>query len=293
MALSEAILIAGPTASGKSALAVERALAVDGEVVNADSMQVYDGLKIVTARPDAEEMAGVPHHLFGHVDPARSYSVAAWLDDLHPVLSDLKARGKVPVIVGGTGLYFKALLEGLHSVPQIDPAIREDVRRELLTEGPEALHGKLAECDPSSAARLKKTDGHRVARALEVVLSTGETMEVHHGCQADPVLSSHRPIEKLLLLPPRNTLYQRINARCEAMISAGALDEIRDMVNQDLRDDTTALKAIGVPQLRDIIEKKQSLEEGLEGWKTATRRYAKRQMTWFRNQLGDDWEHLT
>ncbi|EJT04864.1 tRNA delta(2)-isopentenylpyrophosphate transferase [Rhizobium sp. CCGE 510] len=287
-----AILITGPTASGKSALAVELAKRHGGAVVNADSMQVYDTLQVLTARPSEEEMQGVPHHLYGHVPAGAGYSTGAWLRDVAALLPALKAAGRLPVFVGGTGLYFKALTGGLSDMPEIPEALREEFRTRLLEEGPEELYAELAEADPVMAASLNRQDGQRIVRALEVMKATGRSIADFQG-RAGPVVIDGGQARKIVVLPDRAVLHQRINGRFEKMLGQGAEDEVKTLLALGLPAEAPVMKAIGVSQIAAMQKGEMTRDEVLEKGAAATRQYAKRQMTWFRNQMDDSWERLS
>ncbi|EJC67238.1 tRNA isopentenyltransferase MiaA [Rhizobium leguminosarum bv. viciae WSM1455] len=287
-----AILITGPTASGKSALAVELAKRHDGAVVNADSMQVYDTLRVLTARPSEEEMQGVPHHLYGHVPAGAAYSTGAWLRDVATLLPGLRDAGRLPVFVGGTGLYFKALTGGLSDMPEIPEVLREKLRTRLLEEGPDGLHAELAEADPAMAASLNRQDGQRIVRALEVMKATGRSIADFQG-RSGPVVIDADEARKIVVLPDRAVLHQRINGRFEKMLQQGAEDEVRALLALDLPAEAPVMKAIGVSQIAAMLAGEMTRGEVLEKGAAATRQYAKRQMTWFRNQMDDSWERLT
>ncbi|MBY5899329.1 tRNA (adenosine(37)-N6)-dimethylallyltransferase MiaA [Rhizobium leguminosarum] len=287
-----AILITGPTASGKSALAVELAKRHDGVVVNADSMQVYDTLRVLTARPSEEEMQGVPHHLYGHVPAGAAYSTGGWLRDVSALLPTLRAAGRLPVFVGGTGLYFKALTGGLSDMPEIPEALREALRSRLLEEGTEGLYAELAVADPAMAASLNRQDGQRIVRALEVMKATGRSIADFQG-QSGPVIIDADEARKIVVLPDRAVLHQRINGRFEKMLQQGAEDEVRALLALDLPAEAPVMKAIGVSQITAMVRCEMTRDEVLEKGAAATRQYAKRQMTWFRNQMDDSWERLT
>ncbi|MBY3179077.1 tRNA (adenosine(37)-N6)-dimethylallyltransferase MiaA [Rhizobium leguminosarum] len=287
-----AILITGPTASGKSALAVELARHHDGAVVNADSMQVYDTLRVLTARPSEEEMQGVPHHLYGHVPADAAYSTGAWLRDVTALLPTLRAAGRLPVFVGGTGLYFKALTGGLSDMPEVPEALREKLRARLVEEGPDGLYAELAEADPAMAASLNRQDGQRIVRALEVIKATGRSIVDFQG-RSGPVVIDADEARKIVVLPDRAVLHQRINGRFEKMLQQGAEDEVRALLALDLPAEAPVMKAIGVSQIAAMVRGEMTRDEVLEKGAAATRQYAKRQMTWFRNQMDDSWERLT
>ncbi|WP_407152626.1 tRNA (adenosine(37)-N6)-dimethylallyltransferase MiaA [Bradyrhizobium sp. ORS 86] len=282
--LDRAVLIAGPTASGKSALALELAQRTGGVVINADSMQVYRDLRIITARPTAEEEAQVPHRLYGHVDAGVNFSAGAWVGDAAKTLGEARAQGRLPIFVGGSGLYFKALTQGLSAVPPIPDAVREGVRARLERDGVEALHAELAQRDPVSAARLKPRDRTRIARALEVVEATGRPLPDWHREGLPPLLPPGE-FRALFLAPERETLYARIDARFGAMLDSGALDEVAALAARGLDPLLPAMKAHGVPVLIRHLKGEISREEAAEIGRADTRHYAKRQFTWFRHQL--------
>jgi len=286
-----AILITGPTASGKSALAVELAKRHDGVVVNADSMQVYDTLRVLTARPSEEEMQGVPHHLYGHVPAGAAYSTGGWLRDVSALLPTLRAAGRLPVFVGGTGLYFKALTGGLSDMPEIPEALRKALRSRLLEEGTDGLYAELAVADPAMAASLNRQDGQRIVRALEVMKATGRSIADFQG-QSGPVIIDADEARKVVVLPDRAVLHQRINGRFEKMLQQGAEDEVRALLALDLPAEAPVMKAIGVSQITAMVRGEMTRDEVLEKGAAATRQYAKRQMTWFRNQMDESWERL-
>jgi len=279
-----AVLIAGPTASGKSALALALAERHGGTVINADSMQVYRDLRIITARPTSAEEARAPHRLYGHVDATATYSVGHWLNDVAGALDEASARRQLPILVGGTGLYFKALTHGLAAVPPIPAQVRAAVRARLMTEGPAALHAELARHDPAGAAALKVGDGVRIARALEVMAATGRVLSAWHRDGMAPLVDPARSV-KIFLAPDREHLKRRIAARFDGMLAAGALDEVRALEARELDPLQPALKAHGVPWLRRVLAGEMPLGEAAEAAKRDTWRYTKRQFTWFRHQL--------
>ena len=285
--MTEAVLIAGPTASGKSALAMRLAERLGGTVVNADSMQVYRDLRIITARPSRAEEERVPHRLFGHVDAAENYSVGRWCRDVAVVLDEVRGAGRMPILVGGTGLYFKALTSGLAAVPAIPDDVRATVRARIAAEGAPALHAELMQRDPATAGRLMVNDRSRISRALEVVLATGRPLSDWHRDGLPPLIAADKAV-KLFITCEREELVRRIETRFHAMLAAGALDEVRALAARKLDPLLPAMKAHGVPWLIRHLHGEISLEEAAEGGIMDTRRYAKRQVTWFRNQM-DDW----
>ncbi len=280
----ETILIAGPTASGKSALALALAEKLGAEIINADSMQVYRDLRIITARPSVEEEQRVPHRLYGHVDAAENFSVGRWSDEAAAVLATARRAGRATVVVGGTGLYFNALTRGIAAVPPIPADIREDVRARLMSDGVAALHAELKERDPAAAARLMSGDRARVTRALEVVLATGRSLLDWHEDNKPPGLDAVGAA-KVFLMPDRDELLDRIDARFDAMMATGALEEVRALAARNLNPNLPAMKAHGVPWLIRHLRGEIALEQAVAEAKRETRQYTKRQATWFRNQL--------
>jgi len=282
-----AVLIAGPTASGKSALGIKLAQGLDGVVINADSMQAYRDLRVITARPTPEEEAQAPHNLYGHVDAAVNFSVGRYVADAVQVLEGIRGR-KLPIFVGGTGLYFKALTEGLSDIPSVPEEIREEIRRE--SEGLETpeLHRLLSERDPETARTLRPSDRLRVQRALEIFAATGQPLVSFHGARQPGPLNDV-PVIKLFLAPDREELRRRIDRRFLAMMEQGALDEVRALGERNLDPMLPAMRAHGVPGLLAYLRGEISLDEAIAKGQGDTRRYAKRQFTWFRHQL-PDWQ---
>ncbi len=290
--VGKAVLIAGPTASGKSALALELAQATGGVVINADSMQVYRDLRIITARPSRDEEARVPHRLYGHVDAGINFSAGAWVADAARALAEAETQGRLPIFIGGTGLYFKALTAGLSAVPPIPPEVRDGVRARLEHDGVEALHAELARRDPVAAGRLNVRDRTRIARALEVVEATGRSLLDWHR-EGQPPLLPKDSFRALFLAPERDELYARIDARFDAMLGAGALNEVERLAGRHLDPLLPAMKAHGVPALIRHMRGEISLDEAASIGRADTRHYAKRQFTWFRHQLPDfEWVKL-
>lgn len=282
--MTDATLIAGPTASGKSGLALRLAERCGGVVVNADSMQVYDGLKLLTARPDETETARVEHRLYGHVPAGSLYSTGRWLADIETVLAELHREGRHPVVVGGTGLYFEALLGGLSEMPAVPDPVRAKWRERLREEGAPALHRLLGERDAETAARLEINDGQRIVRALEVLEATGRSISALQQERGRQVLDPQR-VRRILIMPERAWLNARIDRRFDAMIEQGAIDEVQAILERRLDPTLPVMKAIGVRELGRYLEGEVDLAEAVSAGKTATRRYAKRQMTWFRNRF--------
>jgi tRNA dimethylallyltransferase len=286
--VTELILIAGPTASGKSAAATALAETLTGTVINADSMQVYRELCVLTARPSAAEMATIPHRLYGTVAGAEAYSVGHWLDDAAAAIAVARAEGRVPILVGGTGLYFKALLEGLSPVPDIPAEVRGYWRDQARVLGPEGLHRELTRRDPVMAARLRPTDPQRVVRALEVIDATDVSLAQWQGKEGTPVVAS-ASARKLVVAPEREPLYAAIDARFDRMIEAGAIAEVKALMALDLDPGLPVMRALGVRELSAYVSGRMTLEEAVTKAKTETRRYAKRQMTWLKRFM-TDWE---
>lgn len=287
----DAILITGPTAGGKSALAVELARTHGGEVINADSMQVYGTLRLLTARPDAGEMGGVEHHLYGTVPAGQAYSTGEWLRSVSAVLEDVRARGKLPVFVGGTGLYFKALTGGLSDMPEVPPEIRAKWRRRLAEDGPWALHAELGSRDPDMADQLGTSDGQRIVRALEIMEATGRSLASFQTGSGKGLVNPKRA-QKLIVEPDRAVLHARINRRFAAMLDKGAIEEVEALLQLDLPKDMPVMKAIGVPQIAALLRGELTREQVVSQASASTRQYAKRQMTWFRNQMDETWSRI-
>jgi tRNA dimethylallyltransferase len=279
-----ALLIAGPTASGKTAVALALARRFGAIIVNADSMQVYRDLRIITARPTPKEEARVPHRLYGRIDAAENYSVGRWRTEAAATIDATKRYGRAAVVVGGTGLYFNALIRGLAAVPAIPDEIREEVRGRLESEGINTLHTELAQRDPAAAARLMPGDRARITRALEVVLATGRSLLAWHEEGNAASLDAARAA-KVFLSPDRDVLLQRIDARFDEMMAAGAAEEVQALAARGLDPNLPAMKAHGVPWLIRHLRGEIDLAEAVEGAKRDTRQYTKRQATWFRNQL--------
>ncbi|MFN3892276.1 MAG: tRNA (adenosine(37)-N6)-dimethylallyltransferase MiaA [Beijerinckiaceae bacterium] len=284
--LAPAILIAGPTASGKSALAIRLARSMGGVVVNADSMQVYRDLRIITARPTPQEEASAEHRLFGHVDAAVNYSVGLWLADAAAAIRDIRASGRSPVLVGGTGMYFKALTQGLSDIPRVPDDVRARVRAQTEGMTPQALHARLSARDPLTAGRLRPTDPQRILRALEVFEATGQPLAAFQGARRAPLLAPDQ-WRGVFLSPDRQELYRRIDARFDIMMDAGAVEEVRALAARGLDPALPAIRAHGVPGLIAWMRGEISREAAVEKGKADTRHYAKRQFTFARHQLPD------
>lgn len=286
------VLLAGPTASGKSAAAFRLAESLQAQgrgalIVNADSMQVYDELRVLTARPTARDEADVSHRLYGHVPAARRYSVGAWLADVEPVLRGATAAGALPIVVGGTGLYFKALTEGLAETPAIPAEIKAFWSTRLVADGAAALHAELLRRDPSTGGTIRASDSQRIVRALEVFDATGRPLaEWRRATQSPPLVAkSHAAL--FVLERTREELYRRIESRFDRMMAEGALAEVEALIHQKLDPLLPAMKATGVRELAAVLRGDASIEESVAHAKTETRHYAKRQMTWLRHQMPD------
>ncbi len=281
---ARAILIAGPTASGKSALAMALAARCGGRVINADSMQVYRDIPVLSAQPPAGDRARVPHALFGHVDGGEAYSVGRWLADVAGALAAARAAGQRPVVVGGTGLYFKALTEGLSAIPAVPEAVRARLRAEAEGVPPEALHRRLAALDPAGAARLRPSDPQRLLRALEVFAATGRSLASFQAERA-PALLPHAEASAWFLLPEPAALKARIATRFAAMMAGGALEEVAALEARRLDPALPSMRALGVPPLLAHLRGEIGREAAAEAATRATRAYARRQMTFGRHQL--------
>lgn len=285
---SEIILIAGLTASGKSAAALALAEQLAGTVINADSMQVYRELSMLSARPDAAETAAVPHRLYGTVPANEAYSVGRWLDDAGAAIAEARDAGRMPILVGGTGLYFKTLLEGLSPVPDIPAEVRAFWRGQANVLSPEDLHQELMARDPVMAARLQPRDPQRVVRALEVIDATDVSLAEWQGREGTPIVA-RASARKLVVAPEREPLYAAIDARFDRMIEAGAVAEVEALMALGLDPGLPAMRALGVRELSAYLAGRMTREEAAIKAKTESRRYAKRQMTWLKRFM-TDWE---
>lgn len=278
-----ALIIGGPTASGKSALAVDLAEEFDGTVINADSMQVYRELDIITARPDPEDLKRAPHRLYGFLSAAEACSAALWREHALAEIHQAAEAGRVPILCGGTGLYLHALTHGLSEMPEISAGVRADARALHAEIGGAALRQKLAQGDPELAARLHDGDSQRLIRAWEVLQETGQPLSVWQQRPAEPPKGI--AFFTITLLPERASLYRSCDGRFEKMLDRGAIGEVEALMALDLDPALPAMKALGVPQIIEFIEGKIPREECVRISQRDTRRYAKRQMTWFRNQV--------
>ena len=281
-------LIAGPTASGKSALALALAEAADGTIINADSAQVYKELRIVSARPSEEDERRASHRLYGYRAGADSCSAADWAGDAKREIAAAHAAGRLPILTGGTGLYIRTLLDGIAPVPEIDPAIRAEVRALPVAEA----HAALAREDPARAGRIRPSDTTRIARALEVVRSTGRTLRDWQAEKAGGI-GGEVALRPLILLPPRDWLHRRCDARFEEIFSEEGIEEVSSLLEQGLPPSAPVMRAIGVPEIAAFLRGALSRDEALAAGRAATRQYAKRQYTWFRHQPPADWPRCT
>ena len=285
-----AVLICGPTASGKSALALELAKEFGGVIVNADSMQVYAELRIVTNRPSPEEEAAAAHRLYG-VRPAREpYSAALWLADVRAALAEAERHGGLPVLTGGTGLYFKALTEGLSEIPEIPEAIRAHYRLAATKRPPEDLHAELLRRDAQTAARLHPSDPQRIVRALEVLEATGRPLAEWQAQKQPPLLPLYQTYPIAMTLD-RSELYRRCDARFDSMLAQGAIEEAHVIAALGLDTALPAMRAVGLPQLLSYVRGETPLSEAAAAAKMSTRHYAKRQLTWIRSNFST-WKQL-
>jgi tRNA dimethylallyltransferase len=281
------IVLAGPTASGKSALGIAIAEKVQGTIINADSMQVYRDLQVLTARPTDDEMRQAPHRLYGVLDGARHGTAAVWGDLAKQAIAETIAEGRVPILLGGTGMYLRSLFEGLAEIPPIPAEIRAAARGRLAEAGAEGLHAALAVADPETAAGLKPGDSQRLVRAWEVLQATGQGLAAWQAAPVSPGLPN--PVFRLLLAPPRDSLYARIDRRFTGMLESGALDEAKAVLARtDIPADAPMRKAHGLPELIQYLKGEISLDEAIRVGQLNTRHYAKRQTTWFRHQFSPD-----
>jgi tRNA dimethylallyltransferase len=277
------IAIAGPTASGKTALGVELALALGGEVINFDSVQIYKGIELATAKPSDQERRGVPHHLIDYVDPNTNYTAADWARDAVEKITEIESRDRVPVLVGGTGFYLRTLLNPLFDGPTTDPEIRDRLRSIREKRGAEFLHRLLVKFDPAAAERLFPRDYVRVMRALEVYFQTGERISDQQPNRAQPPEFADR-VKLLVLNPDRQRLYEKINARTEAHFAAGLVEEVKQLRASGVNDSTNALGSHAYRRVCEYLRDERSLDSAIEQSKQDVRNYAKRQLTWFRRE---------
>ncbi len=284
----DAVLIAGPTASGKSAAALALAQELGGAIINADSMQVYAELRVLTARPTIEDERRVPHFLYGHVRASERYSAGRFQEEAARALRQARARGLVPIFVGGTGLYFGVLTQGLSPIPAVPAAVRTEVRRRFESLGRDAFFADLLKRDETIAAKLRPSDTQRLLRAADVLEATGRSLSAWQNARGHSVLGEAR-LARFVLSPPREVLLERIDARLKAMPEREVLDEVRSLSRLD--PSLPAAKALGVPQFARHLSGECSYSDALGEVQVATRQYAKRQLTWFRNRMGD-WKWL-
>ncbi|MDB2414829.1 tRNA (adenosine(37)-N6)-dimethylallyltransferase MiaA [Rickettsiales bacterium] len=281
------IIISGPTASGKTAISIEVAKHYGNfEIINCDSKQFYKEMPIITAQPTKQERGDIPHHLFGVLSMKDSCSVTDWLDMALPIIKDVQKRGKVPLIVGGTGMYIKSLMHGLSPIPDIDPDIRRKVREMSLSQGSQAVYEKLKELDPQTAAKLNPGDSQRVSRAYEVILQTGKSLSYWHSLENK---MPYPEAEFLLFFvtPNRDWVYQRCNERFDQMIKQGVIEEIAALGDEDFDNELPSVRSHGVREMKAYINGQVSLEEAIKQSQTNTRKYVKRQFTWFNNQMDE------
>jgi tRNA dimethylallyltransferase len=283
------VVVAGPTASGKSALALDLAQGLGGTVINADSMQVYRELRILTARPTAEEEALVPHRLYGVLPAAEACSAARWRAMALGAIDEAHAQGRLPILAGGTGLYLRALTHGLSPIPDVPTAVREATRRRFAEIGNQAFHAELAARDPDMGARLNPGDSQRLMRAAEVLAATGRSLADWQRATPQPDAGPGLRVFSIVLLPPRAPLRARIAERFASMLEAGAVEEVRALAGLDLPPDRPALKAHGVPELLRHLAGEISIEEAAHRAILVTGQYAKRQATWLRHQMAKDY----
>ena len=286
--MNSIICIAGPTASGKTALAVELAKELGGEVVSCDSMQVYRRMNIGTAKPTPEEMQGIPHHMLDVAEPWEDFSVSRYCELAAPIVEDILSRGKTAIIAGGTGLYMDSLIRGNAFAPFPSTGVRERLEAQADAEGMEAMLDKLRSVDPDSAARLHLSDRKRIIRAMEVYLETGETITAHN-LRTQALSPRFRPLWLGLDFADRGELYRRIDARVDIMLQQGLLEEIRELLDSGIPPKCTAMQAIGYKEFVDVLQGNAPLEQAVEEVKKGSRHYAKRQLTWFRRNKALHW----
>lgn len=284
LAAKHVILIAGPTASGKSAIGLRLARRLNGVIVNADSMQVYADMAVLTARPESADELAVPHRLYGHVSARENYSVARWLKDAQRVLGEIEQLGQRPIFVGGTGLYLNALTQGLSPMPEIDSEVRAYWRAEAVGRPPGELHAELVRLDALTASRIRPSDPQRIVRALEVIQSTGRPL-VHWQADAGTPLLPAGSWRGLVVAPERAQLNARADARFDQMMATGALEEVRRLREMQLDPELPAMRALGVAPLIEHLDGSMSLEAAAEVAKTQTRQYIKRQLTWLKRYM--------
>ncbi len=275
--------IVGPTASGKTEIGVALALRVKGEIINCDSVQIYKGIQIATAKPSIEEMCGVPHHLINYVSPNINYTAADWATDAGEKIKEIEERGNVPILVGGTGFYLRALLAPFFDSPKTDEKLRERLMKIKETKGAEHLYKILQKVDKATARRLFPRDYVRASRALEVYFQTGNRFSEVQPKRVEPPEFANR-VEIFALYPPRELLYERINRRAERHFENGLVEEVKNLRGRSVKDDTNALGAHGYRRVCEFLRGERTLESAVEQTKQDVRNYAKRQMSWFRRE---------
>ena len=282
------LAIVGPTASGKSTLGIEIALRLNGEIINCDSVQVYKEIQIATAKVPLEERRGIPHHLIDVVSPRTNYTAGEWARDAASIIEEVESRNRIPLLVGGTGFYLRALRQPFFGSPQTDEELRRRITTIRELRGPEYLHRLLQRLDPAAAARFFPRDWPRVQRAVEVRLQTGRSIVSQLAERPQPHESTRR-LRILALNPPRQELYNRINSRTGVHFELGLVDEVRQLLNKGIPADSNALGAHGYRRVVEFLQGKRTLESAVEQTKQDIRHYAKRQMTWFRHEPGVEW----
>jgi tRNA dimethylallyltransferase len=282
------LAIVGPTASGKSTLGIEVALKLNGEIINCDSVQVYKEVQIATAKVPVEERKGIPHHLIDFVSPWTNYTAGEWAREAASLIEDVERRGRIPLLVGGTGFYLRALRQPFFGSPQTDEGLRRRITTIRERRGPEHLHRILQRLDPDAASRFFPRDWPRVQRALEVKLQTGRSIVSQLAERPEPHESTRR-LRIIALNPPRQELYKRINSRTESHFELGLVDEVRELLSKGVPPESNALGAHGYRRVVEFLQGKRTLESAIEQTKQDIRHYAKRQMTWFRHEAGVEW----
>lgn len=289
--MQKIIVIIGPTACGKSAFALDMAKSRNGVIINADSAQVYKSLQVLTDRPENSTIDGIKHELYGFIeDPNQSCNAAFWLENATAKIKNANAIGKTPIIVGGTGLYIKALLDGIVEIPDIDPEIRDRLRAQLKSDGVDNLYQELQIKDPIGAGNLHINDAQRIVRALEVVLSTGKPLHQWHSKKSNNNSGDSYTPFVIYINPPREEVVAKAKSRLEEMFNSGAIAEVKTLLDQGIDTDSPIYKAIGVREIQSYLEGEITLEQALEKAFIATRQYIKRQQTWFNNQIKPDLE---
>lgn len=289
---TKAILITGATASGKSLLALGLAHKFNGEIINADSMQVYDTMRILTSRPSDQDIQYVPHSLYGHVSVKHAYSTGQWLCCITKKIAEVKEKGRLPIIVGGTGLYFRALIGHFPVMPDIPSNIRQNIREKLEKYGSHIMHDELFRIDPIASNKINPSDSHRIARALEIFIFSGKSITEFWKQSSNPIIPAEYAY-KIIVIPKRFELKKRISKRFKKMLDTGAIDEVKSLMEMDLEPDLPIIKAIGVRYIMSLLKGEISYEETLEKGIIATNQYAKRQMTWFNHQFDEDWHRIS